>query len=131
MPAFSMPATLEDVEKARNIGIDISMRIDQGMTHAGLRGEMHDSRKAMRSKQRRYGFALANVHLDEFEIGERLELREPSLLETRIVIGIEVIEAHHVVSVRQEAARHMHPDEPGRAGNENRLLQARSFQMTR
>src|SRR5215831_4732470 len=101
MPALSMPATLEDVEKARNIGIDIGMRIDQGMTHAGLRGDVHDGRKAMRRKQRRYGFALANVHLDEFEIGEHLELREPSLLKPRIVIGIEVIEAHHVVSVRQ------------------------------
>src|SRR5262249_57508621 len=99
MPAPSMPATLEDVEKARNIGIDISMRIDQGMTHAGLRGEMHDSRKAMRSKQRRYGFALANLHLDEFEIGERLELREPTLLQPPIVLALKVTTPHPLVSV--------------------------------
>ena len=55
----------------------------------------------MCSKQPRHGFAVANVHLDELEIGEGLELREPRLLEPRIVIGIEVIEAHNGLSVRQ------------------------------
>jgi len=77
------PATLEHIEEAGEIGIGIGMRIDQRMTHAGLCGEMHDGRKAMRGKQFRNGLAIPNIHLREFEIGERLELRNPGLLQTR------------------------------------------------
>src|SRR5438034_33079 len=101
------------------------------MTHAGLRSEMHDGGKAMCRKQLRHGLAIGNVHLLEFEVRERLELRDPGPLETRIVIGIEVIEAHHVMSLRQQAVRDVHADESGCPGDENKLLQASSFQGTR
>jgi hypothetical protein len=81
----------------------------------------------MRGKQFRHGLAIANIHLREFEIGERLELRDPGLLETRIVVGVEIVNAHHVVPVRQQAPRNVHADESGRSGDENGLLQAGSF----
>ena len=122
-----MPATLEHIEEASEVGIGIGIRIDQRMTHAGLRGEVHDGRKAMRGKQFRHGLAIANIHLREFEIGERFELRDAGLLQTRIVVGVEVVDAHHVVPVRQQAPRNMHADESGRSGDENGLLQPGSF----
>ena len=99
------------------------------MTHASLRGEMYDGRKSMRIEQLRHGLAVGNIHLREFEIGERLELRDPSLLETRIIISIEVIDAHYLVPVCQQAPRNVHADESGRTSDENRLLQARSLRM--
>ena len=65
------------------------------------------------------------------KFGERLELRDPGLLQARIVIGIEVVEADHVVPVRQQAPRDVHADESGRPGDENRLLQDTSFRVAR
>ena len=50
MPASRVPASFEHVEKAREIGIDIGMRIDQGMPHAGLGSEVHDGGETIRRK---------------------------------------------------------------------------------
>jgi hypothetical protein len=124
MPASRVPATLEHIEEACEVGVDIGMRIDQRMTHAGLRSEMHDIGKAMRSEQLRHGPAVGNIDLLELEIGPCLELRDSGLLETRVVIGTEAIEADHVVSVRQQPPRNVHADKSGRSGDENRLLQS-------
>lgn len=130
MPACRMPASFEHIEEARDIGIDIGMGIDQGMPDAGLGSKVHDSREAIRRKQLRHALALGNVRPDELEIRERLELCDPRLLQMRIVIGVEVVEAHHVMPVRQQAPRDMHADEPGRSSDENRLVQVRSFQVS-
>src|SRR4029077_17355710 len=86
--------------------------------------------KTIRRKQLRHELAFGKVRPNEFEIRECLELRDSGLLQMRIVIGIEVVEADHVIAVRQQPPRDMHADEPGRSGDENRLLQARSFQVT-
>ncbi len=131
MPALRVPATFEHVEEAREVGVDIGMWIDQRVTYAGLRSQMHDIGKAMGSEQFRHGPPVGNIDLVELEIGECLEFRDPGLLETRIVIGIEVVDAHHVVSVRQQAPRDVHADESGRPGDENRLLQSTSFRVAR
>ena len=85
----------------------------------------------MGGKQFRHGPAVGDIDLLELEIGECLELRDPRLLETRVVIGIEVIEADHVVSVHQQPPRNVHADESGRSGDENRLLQSTSFRVAR
>ena len=131
MAALRMPSTFEHVEEAREVGVNVGMRIDQRVTHAGLRGEMHDIGKAMRGEQFRHGAAVGNIDLLELEIGECLELRDPGLLETRIVIGIEIVDAYHVVSAGQQAPRNVHADESGRPGDENRFLQGTSLQVAR
>ena len=131
MPALRVPATFEHVEEAREVGVNVGMRIDQRMTHAGLRGEMHDIGEAMRSEQFRHGPAVGNIDLLELEIGECPELRDPGLLETRVIIGIEVVKADHVVSVRQQPPRNVHADESSRSGDENRLPQSTSFRVAR
>ena len=47
VPTSGVPATFEQVEKARKIGVGIGARIDQGMAHPGLRREMHDMGEAV------------------------------------------------------------------------------------
>src|SRR5262249_5404127 len=131
MPAFGVPAPLKHVEEARDISVDIGVRIDQGMAHAGLRGEMHDGRKAMRSKQVGDRLSVRDVDPRKRELRERLELLDAGLLQVRIVISIEVVDTHHIMPVRYQAARDMHADKSGRPGDENRLPQANSLQRTR
>ena len=47
MPAAIVPAAFEDRREAGEIGVDIGKRIDQGMTNAGLRRQVHDIGKTM------------------------------------------------------------------------------------
>src|SRR5258708_17587328 len=131
MPASCVPATFEHVEEACKVGVEIGIRIDQRMTHASLRSEMHDIGEAMCGEQFGHRPAVGNIDLFALEVGECLELRDPGLLETRIVIGIEIVDAYHVVSVRQQAPRNVHADKSGCPGYENRLLQSMSLRVAR
>ena len=112
-----MPATFEHVEKARQIGVGIGVRIDQGMAHPGLRREMHDMGEAVDCKRFRHRPAVGDVDPFEPKVGECLELRDAGLLDARIVVGIEIIDTHDIVPVQQQAPRNVHSDESGRAGD--------------
>ena len=125
MPACGLAAALEHVEEAGQIGVGIGMGIGQGMPHAGLCREMHDMRKPVHREQRRHGAAIGNVDLLEAEAWKSPQHGEAGVLEARIVVGVEIVEADHVMSVLQQAARDMHADEPGRAGDENRRWRSR------
>src|SRR5215468_10261390 len=126
-----MPAALEHVEEAGEVGPGIGMGIDQGMTHAGLRREVDDVGKAVLGEQCRHGVTVGDIGLLEAEAGNGLKLLNACLLEARIVIGVEVVEPDHPIAVRQQAAGHMHADEPGRAGDENRLWHNSSLSSAR
>ena len=68
MFAAMMPATFKDIGKTRQIGIDISLRIDERVADTGLRREMHDERKLIVGKKRRDSFAIGEIHLDEAKV---------------------------------------------------------------
>ena len=116
-----MPAAFQNVEEAGEVGIRIGVRIDQRVAHAGLRGEMHDVGKAMLGEQRRHAGAVGEIELDEAEAAILRELVEARLLERRIVVGVEIVEADDGAAIRQQPARHMKADEAGRAGDEDRI----------
>jgi hypothetical protein len=107
--------------------MDIGMRIDQGVPNTGLCCEMHDERESMRREQFRHGLALGNIGSYELEVVESAEFRDACFLQAGIVLVIDVVEAHDLMPVRQQAPRDMHADESGRAGDKNWLLQDASF----
>src|SRR5439155_6807300 len=51
MSAPGMAASFEDVEKANEVGISISVRVGQRMAHPGLRCEVNDVGKTLRRKE--------------------------------------------------------------------------------
>src|SRR5712691_571174 len=117
MPAARVPAALEHVEEAREVGRGIGMGIDQGMPHPGLRREVDDVGEAVLREQGSHGVTVGNVGLLEPKAGNDIELRDARLLQARVVIGIEVVETDHAIAVRQKAASHVHADESGRPGH--------------
>ena len=122
MPAAVVPAAFEHVEEAGEVGVRIGMRIDQRMAHARLRGEMHDVGKAVRREQIRHRLAVGEVDLLELgKPGTRRARASRACLQCRIVVVIEVVEADHLVPVREQPLRHVHADEAGRTGDENRV----------
>ena len=85
MPACGVPAALEHVEEAGEIGIGIGGGIDQGMApHAGLRREMHDMGKAVGCEQSRQGLRSAMSIRSNLKV-KRLERATRALLQARIV----------------------------------------------
>ena len=71
MPAAVMAAAFEHVQKSEQIGVRISVRIDQRMPHAGLRREVHDIVEPVRGEQVRHAGAVRHVHLLELKVGGR------------------------------------------------------------
>jgi hypothetical protein len=118
MPATTAPTSLQHVEEAHQVGIHIGVRIDQRMAHAGLRREMHDMRVAA-GEQRRAGVTVGEIAPLEPKTRERRQLGEPRLLQGRIVIGAEIVDADDGASVLQQPSRHVKADESGRAGDQN------------
>ena len=62
-----MPAALQHVEKALEIGVGIGVRMVDRIAHAGLRREMNDLPKPMLREQRRDCLAIGEIDLDESE----------------------------------------------------------------
>jgi hypothetical protein len=111
---------LEDVQEPGHVGVDIGMRVLERVAHACLRGEVHDRVEAPACENLLHGGAIREVGTHELEPSRPRvpgEEREPPLLEPHVVIGIEVVEADHVVAAAEEAARQVVADEAGRAGH--------------
>src|SRR5437016_4547254 len=70
MFGVTMTAAFEDIEKPREIGIKISMRILQRITNAGLRREMNDRSELGLPKNPFDIPPLGEIDLVESEFGE-------------------------------------------------------------
>src|ERR1043166_4048702 len=114
MPASAMAAAFEHVEKTGEIGVQVGVGIDERMAHAGLSGKVHDRGKTMGGEQRRHAGTIRQIELRETKARETRELRKPRLLEFRIVIGVEIVDADDRVPVFAQAARNMKANESRR-----------------
>ena len=119
MAAAGVAAAFQHIDEADEICVHIGMRIDQRMPHAGLRREMDDEGKTMLGEQGRSGGAVRQVQAHEAEILGAGELAQPRLLQLRIVIGREIVDADHLAARLDETARDMKADEASGAGDED------------
>jgi hypothetical protein len=88
---------------------------------------MYHTGEAMTREQLSRGLSVGKLDLLEPEIRKSSKLRDPRLLETRIVIGIQIVDTDHVMASGGEAAGDVHADEPGGTRDENGTLQDISF----
>ena len=93
------------------------------MPHTGLGGEVHDPRKTMGRKQPLHRFAVGELDFLETEIGMASQLAKSRFLQTRIVIGVEIVGSDDGRTVGEQALRHVHSDESRSARNQNRIRQ--------
>src|SRR5215210_703053 len=70
MSAAVVPAPLEHIEKALDVGVDIGLRVDQRVAHTRLRREMHHIGKAMFGKQLLHSVPVRQVELNEAKLRE-------------------------------------------------------------
>src|ERR1700731_4821269 len=121
MSRLGVPTAFQDIEEAGEVCVRVGVRIDQRVAHARLGGEMDHVLEAVLREQLRHPGAVGEVELDEMEGRIFAKLVEPRLLERRVIIGVEVVEAYDRAAGSQQPARHVEADETGGAGDENRI----------
>src|SRR3974390_171409 len=119
MPKAVVAAAFQHVGETDEIGVDISMRIDERVAHAGLRREMHHVLEAMLCEQRCHAVALCEIEPDKRKARQLFELSQAGMLQRRIVVRIDIIDSDRRPTLFQQTARDMIADEPSRAGDEN------------
>ena len=111
MLAAVVAAAFENIGEAYDVGIDIGVRVDQRMPHAGLRRQMHHIGKPAHGEEARHTGTVGEIELHEFKAGKLGEFGQPCVLQLRIVIGVQVIESDHGLAARQQPARDVIADE--------------------
>ncbi len=105
------------------------------MADADLGREMDDAFEiGIEGEDRARRLGIADVEIVEGEVGVLFQLGEARLLQLERVIGVHVIDADDLLAALKQALRHMHPEEAGRAGDENghgRTVDWRSFSARR
>src|SRR5690349_15024030 len=122
MACFATTAALEYVEKSGKIGVHINVRVLQRITNAGLRGQMHHwAELALRKNGLNRG-SFGEIDLVEGKVVEFAQNRQPRLLQRRIVIIIDTVDADHRATGFKKPAGKSKSDEARGAGDEDRIL---------
>ena len=109
-------AAFQDVHEADDVAVDIGMRVFDRVAHAGLGGEVDDAVEFFFGEELFDALAIGDIHLHEAEAGVRLQARQAVALELRVVVIIQIVEADHLVTPRQQALGGMHADKARRPG---------------
>ncbi len=112
-------AALQHVQRAGQVAVGIGMRVLDRIPHAGLRREVHDAADLGTCEQRFHRRPIGEVHAREAESLARREARKARLLERRVVVRVQVVEADHLVAAREQPLADVVADEPRRAGHEH------------
>ena len=91
------------------------------MAHPGLRREVDDAGKILVGRdQGEHRLVIGYVELGKNKAGFAAQLGEPSLLQTRVVIVVDAVDADDAFAAVEQRAGGMEADEPGDPGDENR-----------
>ena len=112
MPAF------QDVQESHQIGIHVGLGFFQRVSHPGLRRHMEYRRGRRSMEQRGNRVAICDVHPLELEPGNSLEF-EASLLQSDVIIVVEIVDAPSPGLLRQERHGQVIPDKAGSTGHQN------------
>ena len=92
------------------------------VAHARLRGEMNHMCKPVPLEQREQRFTIGEIDLLEFEPVVVLQDGEPRVLQGRIVVGVQIVEADDGAPLLQQPLGDMKADEARRARDQHRIL---------
>ena len=112
-------AAFQDVQEADDVGVHVGARALEAVADAGLGGEIDHRIGLDLGEEGRDAVAVGEVDLRVAVAGLGLEVGQAGGLQRRVVVGVEVVEAHDLVAARQQPARQVEADEAGRAGDEN------------
>src|SRR5471030_1539094 len=125
MTAFIAPASFQDIDKAFEIGIHVSMGMIDRMAHAGLSRKMDHRGEPMLCKQSRHWRTIRKIGLHETEPRIVAQNIQPRLLQCRVIISVETVQTGNVAAFGQQPTRDMKADETRSPRNQYCLIRHR------
>jgi len=134
VPHRVVPASLEDVDEAVEVALHVGVGVDQGVAHAGLRGEVRDVIELLVPEERVDRGLIRDVGPGERELVVLIaqqegvvgdprpgdaEVEEAAVLDGRIVVVVDVVEADDLVALLDEPLRQVVAHEPRRTSHEH------------
>ena len=116
-----MPARLENIVKADQIGPDIGIRMRNRIPHARLRREVHNNVRFALRKSARYKLLIRDISPDKRKVRIRRQPGQPLFFNCDIIIIVHIVDAGYADAriFRQKPRAKRAPDKPCRAGNKN------------
>ena len=117
-PGLGVPADLEDVEEAFEVRLLVDERVVKAIAYASLGRQVADgSGTGFRNQIAKTG-QVAQVHLHAAIARVTLEQRVALAFESDGVVVVEIVESDDRLTLFEEGARKMEPDEASGAGDE-------------
>jgi DNA-directed RNA polymerase subunit RPC12/RpoP len=110
-------AALQHVHRADDVAVDVGVRVLDGVTHTGLGGEVHHALHTGACKQCGHRRTILQRVTVATEPRVRGQLRESRLLQTDVIVVVDVVHTDDLVTARKQAAGDVESDEAGGAGN--------------
>src|SRR6266478_6480754 len=126
MTAFVVPTTFQNIDKAFEIRIDVSMRMIDRMPHAGLSREVDHHRKAMFSEQRSHQRTIREIGLQETEPRIRAQDLQSCQLQRRIIVTVEIVQTDNVTAFGRQLVGDVKADKARRARDQYCLIRHRN-----
>src|SRR3954449_13513144 len=111
MPHARSAAALEYMQKAGQVGFGINMRMIDRVPHPGLCGQVNHSFERALRKQRFHGGSVCDIQLREIEIAKCAQTLQPRSLEARIVVGVEIVDSHNLLTLTEQSFSDVIADE--------------------
>ena len=112
-----LPASLEQVDEAHKVTVNVGVGVLQGVAHTGLRRQVHDPLNALLMEKPLQRATLRNIQRNEMEVCQGLELRQAGLLQGDIIIVVEIVDTDHLAALLKQALGDMKTDKTRCARN--------------
>ena len=115
-----MPGHLQNCQMPQHVGGDVGERLLQRIAHAGLGCEM-DNPPDVRIRRRQFSHrgAVGDVRAVEAKAAMPRQTLQPRVLQPHIVVGVDFIDADHLLAARQQRLGDVIADEAGGSGQQN------------
>ena len=114
-----VPAPLDNIDEADEIGADVRVGVLQRVTDPCLRSQVDDHVGPFSREELRHCRAIGDAGPRVAESVVRRYAIEPRLLEGDVVVRIEVVHADDLVAAFEQSKRDGRSDEAGRTGDKN------------
>ena len=113
-----VPAALQDVGEAGEVGVHVGHGVLDGVAHPGLGGQIDHPLGLVRPEGGGDALPVLDVQAQVGEAGMRQGAGQAGLLEAHVVIVVEVVDADDLVTPFEQAQGEGGTDEAGAAGDE-------------
>ncbi len=114
-----VPAALQHVHEADHVAVDVGVRILDRVPHSGLCREVDHLLESTGGEQRVHPCPIGDVELAEREAGTPGQARQTRVLQRRVVIVVQVVDADHLVAPLEQRDGDVRTDETGSAGEQD------------